>query len=603
MDSIHQATRTPTRSFIAQRPAYLYILVIFTLFALGLRLHGVWNIGFFQDDSVSSSWLYEARFYNQGIFDYCFASFKGMVATQGRITPIYNFGVQPLVLALEENLLFYRIIQALAHVAVLFVFAAWLRRAGVELMTVFFSILVLSALYEIRDYHDAAFSQAITLPVTAFFGFWAMERAEALSARTTNSKVPWSATIAAGLTGLAAVLTHEFGLPFVLAGIFIVLLRARPFLSQARSAILVGAPAFLVIAFSTYLKAHSQYAGTSFGETGVTVVGATLLKQVTASFPLAYWLSNPGSLGAPSPVVYQANAILAVLGAGAVALSTWIFTAPRQPTTTSTSLFRVFATCSVLLLSAAGLTSFSLKYQAESQWGIGYAQTYVQYFCVAAIVASLVFKLAGGRFSETTWRKSQRAVARSILSVALGALFFVSFQTSIATADHINRHWRYPREVIALALEDFSKTHATPIADIVVRRSYLKRWENFYFLYQHTGWRGHFISSSSGLPDPQAKNPWLYLSYPNMVDSSDTALITISAPNKEALQPTIQISTIVYAVSQNPSKLETSYLLQAGDARPVPLRDFALKRRGTWYFARVPFAAQTDGIEVFIVTH
>jgi len=565
------------------------LLVIFAL-----RWHPVWSIGFYQDDSVTSSWLYDARGTGRTILAACRDFFRAMVTFQGRIAPVYSFAILPVIMLVEERLWLYRLLQAAFHLATLLAFAGWLRRAGARAPYVYLCLGTLASIYEIRDYHDASFSQAMILPLTALFGFLALERAEAL--RDGGMSGGWRRVAACSGLSLAAVSTHEFGLGFAVAAASTVLLGPQKLRERITAAGAVLLPSAILILAGLRLKVASTYVGTSFGSSSVDVIAITFLKQLLATLPFSYAGARPDALKVSAETLYLANVVLGVLGATFVAALCWYST--RSETSPARGSAQV-ASAMVLFISA-GLTSVSAKYQRELQWGTGYAQTYIQYFCLSVIlVGGLAGILRGAnqvpRFPGLRW------TCRLVAAIGLGCTFFMSFSHSSGVADFINRHWRYPREALAVALEDQARSRRVSQAEVRVDRPYLQRWENVAFLFQHTGWRGQFVTADAALDgDPLIQR--FGIEYPRIIDKSDIVLLVFSDLSSSGGQ-IAKGRTTIYALCTDRRKLDAAFVSLGPMSRWVALRDFRSYSARGWTYKQIDIpqadASEHYGIRVF----
>src|SRR5262245_47467834 len=288
MAPLRVETSTPNSGprAVAERVGGLIVPLGCLLVMLALRWHPIWTIGFYQDDSVSSSWLYEARASGHTILGTCWEFLRAMLRFQGRFTPIYNFVIQPGLMLVSERLWLYRLLQAACHLATLAAFMVWVKRSGADWRYVVLCVGVLASMYEIRDYHDAAFSQAATLPLTALFGFLALERGEAVRDRGCHRR--WRYTIASSALCLAAVLTHEFGFAFAVASGWTVFAVLGMGGNATRCATAVLLPSLTVIVVGLALKTASVNSGTAYGSFAIGPVAVTFLKQLVATLPLSY---------------------------------------------------------------------------------------------------------------------------------------------------------------------------------------------------------------------------------------------------------------------------------------------------------------------------
>ncbi len=555
------------------------ILLGCLLAILALRWHPIWAIGFYQDDAVSSSWLHEARATNLTTFAYCWDSFQMLVTLHGRITPIYNFGIQPLIMAVEERLWLYRLLQAAFHIAALLAFAMWLKRAGANAVYLSLCVGTLASIYEIRDYHDASFSQAVTLPVTALLGFLALERAEAL--RNGDSSGWWRRIAACSGLSLAAISTHEFGLGFSVAALCTVLLTPHKYRQRFTGAAVVFLPSLILILAGLRLKVGSINSGTSFGSFSLPVIATTFLKQTLATLPFSYALARPDALAVPAEGLYLPNLVLGALSATFVVALCWYCTRSEIKPARGSAL----AASALLVVVSAGLTSISSKYQQELRWGIGYTQTYIQYFGLSVLlVGGLTAMLRG--VNRVPMFPMFRRICRLVAAIGLGGTVFVSFSHSVAVAEHINRYWRYPREALAVALADQARSRPVSQVELRVDRNYLQRWENFYFLFQHTGWRGRFLTATgtAGGGDPRVQS--FGVKYPSVVDKSDVVLLVFSelAPGDGHVS---NGKTTIYVLCIDRHKLDRVVLSLAPKSGGVALRDFPTNSAQGWTYKRI----------------
>ncbi len=550
------------------------VLVGCLIVLLALRWHPIWPIGFYQDDALTSDWIAEATATDRSVLAVCLDVFLSAAKFQGRIAPIYAFAILPLIIVIAERLWLYRILQAASHVGALVAFSAWLRRAGAGAPYVYLSLATLASIYEIRDYHDPAFSQAMTLSATALLGFLALERAEAVR---SGADGPWP-VVACGALSLGSVLTHDFGVGFALAAAFTVLMAGRSWLRRAATAAAVFLPSAILVLAGLRLKAASIYGGTAFGSSSPAVIGETFLKQAAATLPLSYALANPAPLALPPSSLYGPGAVLAVLGAGVAAALCWLCTrgvlrAPRGS---------ALAAAVVVLLASAAATSVSLKYQQGLQWGVGYAQIYIQYFCLSALLAGGLAAL----LSAAARRPVLRAIVRGAAAAGLAVVFFVSMSHSGAVAEYLNQRWRYPREALAVALADQARQRSAADVEVRVDRDHLQRWETAQFLFQHTGWRGEFRSAAEPAANDEQPRQRFEVKYPAIADSSDVVVLIFSeASDRDGRLATGR--TTVYAMCTDRSKLDTAFLVTTEPPGRIALKELPTFSSQGWAYKRI----------------
>jgi hypothetical protein len=236
-----------------------------------------------------------------------------------------------------------------------------------------------------------------------------------------------------------------------------------------------------------------------------------------------------------------------------------------------------------------------VKYQRELAWGVGYIQIYIQYFGLAVL-------LVGGLGGILRWASRVtvlRWACRILAAIALGCTFFAAFSHSGVVADYINRRWRYPREVLAVALADQARLRLPSRVELRVDRSYLQRWENFFFLFQHSGWRGRFLTAMETVEDNDPRVERLGVKYPAVIDKTDMVLVLFSdSPSSAGHAPNGKAT--LYVLGKDRHKLDLAFVLLGPAPGRIVLRDRPTYSAQGWVYKRIDIS-QADLPEQYAI--
>lgn len=554
-----------------------------------IRVLPIWEIGFMQDDSVASSWRHEGIVAGQSVFGYCHGFLKSMIEGQGRFVPGYCYLLLPILVLIEDNLLVYRLIQTTAQLLAMGSFVAFAAKLTRDWWTAGLSLVLFIAIYEIRDFHDPAFGQFITFPFLIILGCLACHQALICSETSGRSSL-LALTWVTLLNGLA-ILTLDYAIPFALLACILLLTGTGKWMTRAKHALIAGLPVLVMMIIGIILRsqASSLYTGTSIGSLELGIVARTYWGQLVSALPLSYLIFDPQHFFEESWFDRQH-----LLPAGVAALAAFAATFYAARRAIMRCPMRTILAGAVLLLTPPLLISFSLKYQQQTTSGLGYVQTVFSYLGFSLVLA-FVFDLIAR--SLIRWRRIHVGV---LFLLAGGAALSAgsALLGSYRVADKINAIWRYPREILEVWLHARQES-VRPDECYIVNRGWLNRWENFYFLAQHTGKPGRFVTQNEASSNPSVLGPRdniIQLRYPFRAHPTDLALVLANfvdpAPSSNRLS--------AFVISRDKGKLAGSKirLLRANESWEFP-PEISVGRNG-YYFRRLHLNVDSISIDDYL---
>lgn len=584
LPTIPEANFTPSAvvsNFLPHRQTLLLCAIVFILF---LRLQAIWPIGFYQDDAVMSLWKTEGQLSGKSVFGKSHEFFTNLMKYQGRFKPVVCYVVLPVHIAMEDNRVLYRCAQAVAQLIGLGAFAFLCLRLSRSHWYWGLGLLLFASFYEIRDYHDAAYSLFATCPLvvllgslSCYFALRCSERPEPMS----NGYL-WLAV----LFSSAALCTMELALPFCGAATLFMLAGNSPWRSRLGRAFITGMPIVLFNGIDAYLRGKSIYSGTQMGSLSPAVLGHTYFGQVISAFPLSYFYYDPQHLFSSS-WLWTADKLSAVAGGAAAAAAFYAGSAHlRRP---SGWLLPVLGV--LLLLLPSAMISVSLKYQRETSPGMGYLQTVFSYLgssiLTLLLVAAVADKLRPARGTFIGFRV--------VASLGLGMIMALTLLCSNRVAQSVNSLWRFPREMSEVWLRATRPAPGTQEI-FIMDNDWLARWEIPAHLFLNRGsigtyyTRREYAEKAPAIP-PQASV--VRFRFPDRTDPSDLALIIGSLPSADVPG---QSRIVAFVVSHDQTKLQQSTLrLFAQDKSWEFPREILSGYRG-YYYCRLDIISDSPDI-------
>ena len=204
---------------------------------------------------------------------------------------------------------------------------------------------------------------------------------------------PWMGVVSV-CAYAAAALTYEDVYP-----LFALIPRSRSFWGKAEAEIWRFSAPYIVAAvtlgaFAVFMRAMVHLPAGSLYVTGFAPrdVLRTAAYQISAAFPMSYWLFDPSGIYDRSSVAaFFRNAPVSPAFAMVFAFAAWI--AIRSALHERVSLRPLLWIGSMVLVLPALPIALTLKYQHELKLGLGYLPVFFEAFGVATIVAAIVLAI------------------------------------------------------------------------------------------------------------------------------------------------------------------------------------------------------------------
>ncbi len=574
------------------RDTEVVVIACAVALALVLRAQPIWTIGFYQDDAVISGWGQEAALAGQSGLAYCYSLAKAMFLTQGRLAFAGVLLLLPMQLAIADNLLLFRVTQSAAQLAALGAFMLFAKALSKSARFALSCGLVFVAIFEVRNYHDAAYGYFVLYPFLIATGslscYFAVRCSEEAGERL--GLMFWAIPV----LHTVGMLTYEMAIPFCVVSCLILACHGHGAMrTRLLRSIIAGLPVLMLAGVGIVAKSMmSIYEGTRIGTISFRAIGDTYIKQLFAGMPLSYWLCDPHQLFEDlmrDPRVYP-QALVPAVAIGIATASALFFGVSRLRAKHPALLLLVG---SVLLLVPSSLISVSAKYQKDSVVGVGYSQTVISYLGVSVIV------VIGSAFTFkrllSLHRPSAVAFACAVSGV-VGLVAAISLASSCRTAEAINESWRYPREKMDVWM------HASlPRGDgrelIVVDRSSLFRWETSPYVTQQRGTLGKFVTRSEYLSSkesvPRGTTVTL-LRHPEVLHPTDISLF-VEASSTERGGTWIR----GYAICASKLKLSMAALSMSQGAQRWAIPMTVLPGRHGYFYRKIKLHVESGDVNEF----
>jgi hypothetical protein len=577
----------------ADRADVYFLLLLLLAFAMLLRAQPIWTMGQYQDDAVLSAYRAGYMAHGKGLWDFSVDMFASLVQNQGRVSPVSAFFVLPLWIWVEDNLFLYRLLQGASQLVALAAFALFVGTVTRDRLVALLSVALYVGFTEVRNFHDASHSYFILLPFVATIGWLGCHyavRATRMAGRTFDRTV-W---MVVAFNALGA-LSYELAVPFAALSCLILLLWGElPWKSRLARAVVAGLPVLAMVVVGVIAKAMlSAYEGTKIGSFDGAVLGAAFGKHLSGALPLSYWWydphklfegllagtrSNPGSL-------LSATAVAAALGA-----ITYVALKRARP---ETGWWRPLALAGVvLLLMPPLLIAVTLKYQREAVAGVGYLQNAISYFGAALLV--LVALLAAARAAARVGSGPAFAVA-ALAGLAVGVAGATALIGSQRVAQVVNDGWRYPREQLEVWMQAVRPSLGDSPRVFAVERSWLQRWENEGFAWQHLQLHARFVTAAEAAATPP-RDPVTTLRLPDHPHPAALNLYLDSAP----AGPARRVRALVMSTSRE--RLADNALLLSAGAQSWPIPADVQRGRHGYHYRELVVEAPTAPLHDFRLT-
>jgi hypothetical protein len=437
--------------------------------------------GFISDDAGFSNTAGEVAIAGESFARHA-GSYVSHFVEVGRFFPlglaaIVNFYVTPGLLAYKLSKLVWI---ALSVVAFAYVVRRMTRSAPMALLS---ALLAPALLFQYRIYHDPVLSFACLLPLgflffsgAAYLGFGFVETGERRF------------LLSSSLAFTAAIVTYDALLPLALPLTYAVatargIQRSRRIAATAAYAV----PAAAMVGLVLVLRSLPGYRWTeAFGGSFAPAAAfQCLVRQALAALPVSYLSFDPHGIFAETRLALLAGVgAVALITTAGIGLAVWLLL--RERTWEETDPAAVFEPWgfALLLAIAPGLAiALSAKYQREIVLGSAYLPVFVACFGV-----SLGLALALGKLMKRFEQRSRARWTGVFVSVAVAVLSLFNYAGNQRAVLHLNREWKYPREVLEAALAHGLASELPDHAWLAIESSAPKApWHSRAFFQQRGG--------------------------------------------------------------------------------------------------------------------
>ncbi len=415
-----------------------------TLLALIAQLPSLQS-GFISDDAGFSNTAGEVAIAGESFVRHA-GSYVAHFVEVGRFFPlgllaIVNFYVTPGLLAYKLSKLVWI---ALSVAGFAYVVRRLTRSAPIALLS---ALLAPTLLFQYRLYHDPVLSFACLLPL-GFLFFSAAAYLGLAFVETGERRLLFSSSLAF----TAAILTYDALLPVALPLVYVVA-TARGIERSRRivAALAYAVPAASMVGLVLLLRSLPGYRWTEAfgGNFAPAAAFQCLVRQALAALPLSYALLDPHGMfaGAWGDLLWGVG-IAAASMAAAVGALVWLLLRERTwEKTDRATVFEPWGFALFLWVAPGVAIALSAKYQREIEFGSAYLPVFFGCFG-----AALVLALALGQIPKRIGRRSHARLANAFVAIAIALSALVNYAGNQRAVLHLNREWRYPRQVLEAAL-------------------------------------------------------------------------------------------------------------------------------------------------------
>lgn len=282
-----------------------------------------------------------------------------------------------------STLFAYRTFLIILNLLVISSFGILIYKISKSAQTTSLAILLMTVIIQFRVYHDPVIAFHGMLQFVALYLIWAIF----LQIYAIEKKKVLPLIFSSCLYAFC-ILTYEISYSFIVIFIVTAIIYGR-----GKMRFLAALPHYLVTAIilliTFYLRFHAPnaYAGTNFS-IDISKILKTYINQVSAGFPLSYWI-----LSKPPYLFYSFKAIIENITIWDIFLTGTLFAIllgcfwllPRKGHTRCLFIYGL-----MLSLLPPTIISLSERYQQELSIGMGYLPVYVQYFGVALLIVGII---------------------------------------------------------------------------------------------------------------------------------------------------------------------------------------------------------------------
>ena len=221
----------------------------------------------------------------------------------------------------------------------------------------------------------------------------------------------------------------------------------------------------------------------------------TFMKQITAAFPLSYFLAN--IFMHKQSISFDPKNFLSVATISIAGIYFVVYIAISKKFKKELCEKKRLKPFNLKPLSILGLSLFVLpaimislvpKYQQTLEWGTGYIPVYVSYFGLLIIIICILYKI----YASLNFNNILLASVIIAMFFSIAAAF--TYCSNVTVVENSNYEWLYPRIIIEDALKDGLFKSVPDNSVLLLDRKHL--WEIPQFYIMHSGVKLRCVGSS-----------------------------------------------------------------------------------------------------------
>jgi len=388
--------------------------------------------GYYFDDSLNS--LLRAHLSGEGksLWNHLYETATSF--PQGRFGPL-SAGSRFLVHYIFHEVEYYKVAILTGIVANIAFFGYFLRRFTGSFNLAMASMLLIPIFFQIRNYHDPITSYNLLLQQMCFLLF-----ASLIFFHAFLAKKKLSTFLASAICYLSALLTYEIGFSFLIFFFILAWHHHKNLIASLKTTAPLVFLTIAVLAVNMYARMQfpAHYSGVK-ANLKVEALFTAFFEQLCGALPLSYYSQVKGP-------------VLAFLAASDVGYALILFSLCLY-FLKKTGDEKIEPTCLIisgfaLWVLPACVIALSEKYQNELTFGTAYLPVYLQYFGLLMLLMG-VFSAVYAHINSFRV-KNLIAVLVSFMAAAIG---LITMAHNKAIVEEMNLSWKYPREVLGLALK------------------------------------------------------------------------------------------------------------------------------------------------------
>ena len=408
---------------------------------VAMALWPLLSSGYYSDDLIHSTLRGQLELQNKSLLNHIVEENRYWIVDNGRFFPVATLMVLP-VSYLFSNLLLHKIFILLQVIVNALLFSRFVENLTKDFFAGYIASLFLPILFQFRLFHD---------PILSFSGmmqsFMTITLLSLILCQKHHDRDQPRYLAASVFLYNLTLYFYEISVPFVLLFLILTIGRRPVTLRQVVRQLL---PYMVSTAFALAVMAITRHLRdpATAGYEGITLhlqagsIFKTLIIQISAAFPLNYYLFDPAHLfsgvGIGRPGLHE---IMTVAGFA----SAYWYTSRRMAHIDTITTVLVGTT---LLFFPALLVSLSLKYQKALSFGIGYLPVYVGYFGVAMLAVAMLAQW------QRRFPAKYRQIFHMVLCAALSLCLLITLLNNRAVVAKANIDVHYRRAALVKALQE-----------------------------------------------------------------------------------------------------------------------------------------------------